>query len=80
MMAMVRLNKRDLQEIVLWGVSYKMKCEDVDVKFEKDEIDTLVKVGKARDKAWNYEKGLFEENHIKQKEVQKRSFGKESAE
>jgi hypothetical protein len=59
---MVRLNKKDLQALALWGVVYRDSCIEVGLQPDKDEDATLVKIGRARDKAWKYQKGLFERN------------------
>jgi ribosomal protein L24 len=60
---MVRLNKNDLQSVLVWGLSYVEKCKELRLPFEEEEVIILKKLGKARDKACGYEKGLFEKNH-----------------
>jgi hypothetical protein len=49
---MVRLNKHDLQELVLYTQDYFNKVEECGVPIDKFMIDTLRKIVNARDKAW----------------------------
>jgi hypothetical protein len=42
------LNKRELQELALWGSVYKTKTEEVGMKFEEDQIRLLEKIEKLK--------------------------------
>ena len=66
---MVRLNKKDLQSILVWGVTYRDGCIEVGLQPDKEEDATILKIGRARDKAWKYPRGLFERNHPEFAEV-----------
>ena len=65
---MARLNKQDLQEVLVWGLNYQSKCEELGIKWDETEIRMLKKFGALRDKAWSYPKGRFEENHFRHSE------------
>ncbi len=45
----LRISKTDLEQIILWGASYKDMCEEVAVPFEKDEDDLLDWLKQKRD-------------------------------
>jgi hypothetical protein len=42
------LNKREIQELALWGYQYKDKSEEVGVPFDEDELALLSKIDKLR--------------------------------
>jgi hypothetical protein len=44
------INKREIQELALWGYHYKDKCEEVRIPFEADENKLLAKIDKLRGK------------------------------
>lgn len=47
-MVMVRLNKKDITNILAWGGLVKMRLEEDGIAFGDDEEETLIKIGRAR--------------------------------
>lgn len=53
----LRINKSDLQNIILWGSVYKDDAQEVGVPFEKDEDELLSFLKEQRDKSNGIEVG-----------------------
>jgi len=44
------INKREIQELALWGSVYKDKTEEIGMKFEEDQLKLLAKIDRLRAK------------------------------